>query len=444
MRLLRRLVPDLHRLYKELHLRLHKLHGLHDELHLRLHFRLHIELHVGMHLQLRKLHPGHKPVAGCPARRNRGREMKAESKKQICCALFLILFGMVLCEYASAASVSPEEWRKRADILSKKIGLCEEDKRRGAKDCLVIVNWEGNRKVSLAEARNLVSLYLREAQRPAAAPHSFVLPAWRPEEISNPQIYRIAKSLDAIKVPPPIPSADASINWNTVAQQTSGLGSAADYGMLALDLFGRIGAKHTAFKGIVIGSKTFIAGEEGALLYVARQTQTYENAMKYLKDPATSKTFAYMVRDLKERGATSIQATPDMLTAAKAVADPKVGDTRWLVWDAFLSPEARTAMLKKACLEIGTELAATGAGNMLKKVSADLEGRKAVFDAIRLERKKAVGMMRGASPADQHQLNRVIAHANKQLEWTYRTEQAGPTLMGYFAGQYAYREAEKW
>ncbi|OPY05198.1 MAG: hypothetical protein A4E67_02049 [Syntrophaceae bacterium PtaB.Bin038] len=345
---------------------------------------------------------------------------------------------------ASAASVSPEEWRKRADILNKKIGLCEEDIRRGAKDCLVIVNWEGNRKVSLAEARNLVSLYLREAHRPAAAANSLVLPAWRPEEISNPQIYKIAKNLDTIKVPPPIPSTEASINWNVVAQQTSGMGGAVGYGMLALDLYGRIGAAHPVLKGVVIGSKTFIAGEEGGLLYVARQTQTYERAMNYLKDPATSKTFAYMVRDLKERGPTSIQPTPDMLSAAKAVADPREGDTRWLVWDAFLSPEARTAMLKKACLEIGTELAATGAGNILKKVSADLEGRKAIFDAIRLERKKAVGMMRGASPADQHQLNRVIAHANKQLEKTYRTEQAGPTLMRFFAGQYANREAEKW
>ncbi|MCU0582673.1 MAG: hypothetical protein MUE57_02350, partial [Syntrophales bacterium] len=153
---------------------------------------------------------------------------------------------------------------------------------------------------------------------------------------------------------------------------------------------------------------------------------------------------AYMVRDLKERGATSIQAAPEMLTAAKAVADPAVGNTRWLVLDAFLSPEARTAMLKKACLEIGTELAATGAGNILKKVSADLAGRKAIFDAIRLERKKAVSMMRGATSADQYELNRVIVRANKQLERTYRTEQAGPTLMGYFAGQYAYQEAEKW
>jgi hypothetical protein len=367
-----------------------------------------------------------------------------KAKERICCALFLVLCGVLLCEYASAASVSPDEWRRRADILSKKIGLCEEDIRRGAKDCLVIVNWEGNRKVSLAEARNLVSLYLREAQRPAAATNSNVLPAWRPEEISNPQIYKIAKSLDAIRVPPPIPSADASINWNVVAQQTSGLGGAADYGMLALDLFGRIGAKHMLFKGLVIGSKTLIAGAEGALLYVPRQTETYEKALKYLKDPATSKTFAYMVRDLKERGATSIQAAPDMLTAAKAVADPRVGDWRWLVWDAFLSPEARTAMVKKACLEIGTELAATGAGGILEKVSSDLAGRKAIFDAIRQERKKAVGMMKGATPADQHQLNRVIAHANKQLERTYRTEQAGPTLMGYFAGQYAYQEAEKW
>jgi hypothetical protein len=370
--------------------------------------------------------------------------MNAKSNKQICCALFLVLVGMVLCTGASAASVSPEEWRRRAAVLEQKIGLCEQDLKRGAKDCLVIVNWEGNRKVSMAEARNLVSLYLREAQRPAAAPGSFVLPAWRPEEISNPQIYKIAKSLDAIRVPPPIPAAEASLNWNVVAQQTSSMGGAVDYGMLALDLFGRIGVDHPVLKGIVIGSKTFIAGEEGALLYVARQTQTYERAMKYLKDPATSKTFAYMVRDLKERGATSIQATPDMLAAAKAVADPAVGNTRWLVLDAFLSPEARTAMLKKACLEIGTELAATGAGNILKKVSADLAGRKAIFDAIRLERKKAVSMMRGATSADQYELNRVIVRANKQLERTYRTEQAGPTLMGYFAGQYAYQEAEKW
>lgn len=370
--------------------------------------------------------------------------MKVKLRKQLCFVLFLAILGVILCEGIVAAGASPDELRRRAAILNQKISLCEQDIAQGAKDCVVIVNWEGNRRVSLAEARNLVSLYLSEARQLAAAPQSSVLPAWRPEEISNPQIYRIAKSLDSVHVPPPIPSTDASINWSAVAEQTSKMGDAVDYGMLALDVFGKIGSKHTVFKLIVMGSKTLIAGEDGALLFATRQNETYEKALKYLKDPATSRTFAYMVKDLKEKGTTQIRSNPDMFEAAKAVASPSMGKTHKLVLDAFLSPEARTAMLKKACLEIGAEYALPHVTEApLSKVVKDLDGRKAIFDAIRLERNKAVSMMKGASRAEQYELNRVIAHANKQLERAYRTEQAGPKIMGFFAGQYIYKEAEK-
>lgn len=370
--------------------------------------------------------------------------MKVTLKTVSFCTVSLIVLGVMLCGNVYGANASPEELRRRAAILDKKIGLCEQDLAQGAKDCLVIVNWEGNRKVSMAEARNLVSLYLSEARQLAAVPSSATLPAWRPEEISNPQIYRIAKSLDSVHVPPPIPSTDASINWSAVAEQTGKMGDAVDYGMLALDVFGKIGSKHTAFKLIVIGSKTLIAGEDGALLFATRRNQTYEKALGYLKDPATSRTFAYMVRDLKEKGTTQIRSNPDMFEAAQAIASPSVGKTHKLVLDAFLSPEARTAMLKKACFEIGTEYLLPHVTEApLTKVVKDLNGRKVIFDKVRLERSKAVSMMKSASQADQNELNRVIAHANKQLERTYRTEQAGPKIMGFFAGQYVYKEAEK-
>lgn len=370
--------------------------------------------------------------------------MRVKSKKQLCFVLFLGVLGILACESVLATGVSPDELRRRADILNRKIGLCEQDLAQGAKECLVIVNWEGNRRVSMAEARNLVSLYLNEARQIAAAPQSATLPAWRPEEISNPQIYRIAKSLDSVHVPPPIPSTDASINWSAVAEQTSKMGDAVDYGMLALDVFGKIGSKHAAFKLIVIGSKTLIAGEDGALLFATRQNETYEKALKYLKDPGTSKTFAYMVRDLQEKGTASLSSDPEMLKAAKAIASPSVGKAHKLVLDAFLSPEARTAMLKKACFEIGAEYLLPHVTEApLAKVVKDLNGRKAIFDAVRFERNKAVSMMKGASRADQYEINRVIAHANKQLERTYRTEQAGPKIMGFFAGQYIYKETEK-
>lgn len=355
--------------------------------------------------------------------------MKPKTNKQFFFTLFLIILGILVCKDICAANISPEELRRRAAILNQKIGLCEQDVAQGAPGCLVIVPWEGNRKVSMAEARNLASLYLSQARQIAAAPSpsspssSTVLPAWRPEEISNPQIYRIAKSLNSIKVPSPIPSADASINWSVVAEQTSRMDGAVDYGMLALDIFGKIGSKHTVFKLIVMGSKTLIAGEDGALLFATRRNETYEKALKYLKDPATTRTFAYMVKDLKEKGTTQIRSNPDMFEAARAVASPSVGKTHKLVLDAFLSPEARTAMLKKACLEIGAEYVLPHATEApLTKVVKNLEGRKAIFDAIRLERNKAVNMMKGASQTDRYELNRVIAHANKQLERTYRTE----------------------
>ena len=414
------------KLYRELHRKLHL--GMHFRLHRKLHVQLYLELHGRLH---KELHPGNESLT-----------MKINPKNRLYCALFLILLGTILCTSVYAAGPTADELRKRAATLEQKVSLCEKDLAQGAKDCLVIVNWEGNRKVSMAEARTLASRYLAEARQLDTASAPNVLPGWRPDELSNPQISKIARSLDSIKVPPPIPSTEASIDWGKAAVHAAG---GVDYGMLALDIVGKIGSKHLVLKGIVIATKTFIAGEDEALVFATKRNETYEKALKYLKDPATAKAFAYLVKELKEKGESSSTADQEMIKAARAIADPALTSVTKLVWDAMFSPDARTAMVKKACLEVGSELVSTGAAGALSKLSPDLEVRKGVFDAIRLERSKAVNMMKYVSPdsSQAYELNRVIAHANKQLELTYRTEQAGPKIMGFMAGQYAYKEAEK-
>lgn len=363
--------------------------------------------------------------------------MKVKSKHCVCIAFLFIIIGTLVFQNVYAGDLTAYELRKRASILKDKINLCEQDLAGGANECFVIVNWENNRKVSIAEAENLASQYLRAAQNI----DSRILPRWSPAELSNPRIYRIAMSLDSIQVPPPISAREASINWNVASDNSNMIFDGVDYGLLAWDIGGKIGTKTIYGKVALIAGKIFLAGEEGAFVFVTKKNETYERALKYLKNPSTSKQFADLVRELKEKGDISTAADPDIIKAVRAIADPSLGNSSMkLAWDAMLSPEATAAMAKKACLEIGTELFTTGVSNL----SVDLERRKGIFDSIRLERNKAVNMLKStADPVQGYELNRVIAHANKQLAFTYRTEEAGPAILGFMARQYLYKEADK-
>jgi hypothetical protein len=81
-----------------------------------------------------------------------------------------------------------------------------------------------------------------------------------------------------------------------------------------------------------------------------------------------------------------------------------------MVWDAMTSKEALGAMLRKATLETASELTPSTEG-LLK----DEAERKAMFDAVRLERKRATVMLErtAISEAQKEQLKTVIQQADK-------------------------------
>lgn len=90
--------------------------------------------------------------------------MKNASKTGLLLIFLFIILGAIVCQNIEAAVPTPATLRERASILQNKISLCERDISQGAPDCYVIVNWEGNRKVSISEATQLAAQYLRDAQ----------------------------------------------------------------------------------------------------------------------------------------------------------------------------------------------------------------------------------------------------------------------------------------
>jgi hypothetical protein len=98
---------------------------------------------------------------------NKDIKMKVKMKNYICLAFFLIILGILVCQNAYAENPAADELRKRAAILNQKIKLCEQDLADGVEECCVIVNWENNRHISMAEAKNLTTQYLKEAQKAA-------------------------------------------------------------------------------------------------------------------------------------------------------------------------------------------------------------------------------------------------------------------------------------
>jgi tetratricopeptide (TPR) repeat protein len=273
---------------------------------------------------------------------------------------------------------------------------------------------------------------------------TIILPGWNPEELSNPQIYRIAKNLDSIKAPPPpLPAEKVTLEWSQLAAENSGvILKVVDSALLVWDIGWHVSKKASFLcTAILIGGKTVLAGEEGAFIFLTKKNEVYESALKYLKNPETAKRFVELHKEFKATGNVASKADQDMITAVKAISDPSLGSSGMkLAWDAMLSPEARVAMIQKACIEIGSALFVQGSMTH----SADLARRKEIFDSIRLERNKAVSMLKTATDqVQQFELNRVITHANKRLSQLYHVYGAGPKLMGFIAGNYLCDEAEK-
>lgn len=253
-------------------------------------------------------------------------------------------------------------------------------------------------------------------------------PAAWDARIANPEIARIAKGLDEIHVPPPLRHKEASLTWQQLASSTwTAMGKGEDIAFLTWDLLGKFGDKAPLHvKVILIAGKVLLDGEDGAYIHLVKRDELYENALHYLKDPATSRQFAEIVRDVKKTGHAPESADPGMVRAARAIVDPSLGSsgTR-IAFDAMMSPEAVAAMARKACLEAGAEMVGTGTEGLL----GDLTKRKELYEAARIERDAARSMLKQTTaPLEKEQLKLVVTHANQTLANIYRLERVGPVV----------------
>lgn len=258
-------------------------------------------------------------------------------------------------------------------------------------------------------------------------------PAWE-ASITDPQVSKIAKHLGSVVPPLPIPKKEVSLTWKDIYLSNDRLMNTTDLVVSGWEMTGVVGGGLTApYKIILIAGKTFIAGEDGAYLHLVKREQDYDAALAYLKDPAKSQKFAHLVQDIRQNRPIPAGADPAMIKAAQAVTDPKLGNSATSVaWDAMMSREAVAAMLRKATIEVTTEAVTSKAEDLVKS----LTNRKAVFDAVRLDREQARHMMKleTTTPAQREQLKTVVDQANRKLSTMYWVDKAANTANGMTIG----------
>lgn len=339
-----------------------------------------------------------------------------------------------------------EEQRKAADqerLEEEKRKQAEEDFKRGVADAARSLKGVSTGDFQLKGVNDGAfglkgvdtndNLGLKDGPTAVPLPYASNGTAWT-AQITDPTVKRFAGRISAVVPPPPIPPKEAPVSWSQIYMNQDALMKSADRLMAAWEMAGPVGSSVEApLKVIMIAGKTFIAGEDGAALYLAKKDQTYEDALRYLKSPTQSQQFARLVQAIRE-GRPVPSADPTMVKAARALADPKLGNSgATIAWDSMMSPEALSAMLRKACIEVGSEAIADKAGNVLTHMSQ----RKAVFDEVRLERSQAVHMMKLATTteAQREQLRIVIEHANQVIALTYRVERVEQYAAGQFIGE---------
>jgi hypothetical protein len=259
-------------------------------------------------------------------------------------------------------------------------------------------------------------------------------------QITDPEVAPYAKGIAAIIPPLPIPEKDVPVTWKQLLlSHKEGVLNSADYLVAGWQMVAPAASKiDPLLKVIMIGGKTFLAGEDGAALYLVQKDQVYNAALAYLKNPAQSQQFGQLVKAIRENRPTPTFTDPVMLQAARAIADPKLRNSgRSIAWDAMTSRPAVAAMLSKATIEISMDMFNDKMGENIDEDVLELTEHKATFDALRVERAKAVNMLeRGTPTASQRsQLKIVIDNANQRMADTYRVEKITSTLNGISIGE---------
>jgi hypothetical protein len=250
--------------------------------------------------------------------------------------------------------------------------------------------------------------------------------------ITDPQVAPIARHLASIVPPLPISEKDVALDWKKIYLNDNRLLNTTDYVVAGWQMAGLMG-KTSALEVevLLIGGKTLIAGQDGAYMYLARRDKDFDAAAAYLKNPATAQTFAHLVNDVRQNRPLSALADPAMVEAAQAINAHHAGNDKKdmnaivpIMWDLMTSPEALSAMLRKASVEVTGSLIGHGMEPGVEKLLEDQAQRKVMFDGIRLERNAARKMMDmpTTTKAQREQLTTVIKKADQLSADCYKFE----------------------
>lgn len=161
-----------------------------------------------------------------------------------------------------------------------------------------------------------------------------------------------------LKEPPAITPDQASLSFLTDGsdEKTQLILLSTEVGVATLRIMGTLAGKAWAPKVVIATGKAFIAMEDAADVYLMKQNETYETALKLLKGKDTRQEFSEIVRALRHGEPLKPASPPEMIAAARAILDPKLGNsgTR-IAWSAMWSPEAKRAGLTQVLIEVGGE-----------------------------------------------------------------------------------------
>ncbi|MFQ5801348.1 MAG: hypothetical protein ACE5JQ_00445 [Candidatus Methylomirabilales bacterium] len=260
-----------------------------------------------------------------------------------------------------------------------------------------------------------------------------------------PEIDRILRGVQRIRVPPPIPPEDVAIGIGQLApndETTKRVIFGLESGVAVLDIVGKFAGRAVLPAKVIIATgKTFIAAENAADVYLVKQNEVYEQALRYLKDETTRARFTAIVRSIKEQKSLPEDASIDMVRAARAILDPKLGNsgTR-IAWDAMLSPEAQRAVVTQVCIELGGHVI----GESFRKVVNRLRAahQPAFIKATRslAKARKALGRTKNPKAAAKWKI--VIKQANEKIAKTYRTSYPEERIMGNIDPIFKHSEEE--
>jgi hypothetical protein len=258
-------------------------------------------------------------------------------------------------------------------------------------------------------------------------------PTWD-AQITDPQVAPIARRLASIVPPLPISEKDVALDLRKIYLNDNQLLKTTDYVVAGWQMAGLMG-KTSALEVevLLIAGKTLIAGQDGAYMYLARRDKEFDAAAAYLRDPATAQAFAHLVDDVRQNRPLPALADRGMVEAAQAINAHHAGNDIEgklaivpIMWDQMTSPEAVSAMLRKASIEGTASIIGHGMEPGVNKLLEDQAQRKAMYDGIRLERNAARKMMDlpATTDAGREQLTTVIKIADQLSADCYKFEKA--------------------